>query len=51
MRIIPPGIDCVRSILFLTVEIFHGGGVKVGVTADGDHGAIGRQEREEAGGE
>lgn len=44
MGIIPPGIDCVWPVLFLTVEIFQGGGVKVGVTADGDHGAIGRQE-------
>ena len=49
--IIPPGIDRVWPVLFLTVEIFQGGGVKVGVTADGDHGAVGRQEGEEGGGE
>ena len=47
----PPCVDCLSSILFLTVEIFHGGSVKVGVTANGDDGAIGDEDGDEAGGE
>ena len=46
-----PCIDCLRPILFLTVQVIHGGGMKVGIAADGDHSAIGCQEGEEAGGE
>ena len=51
LHFMPPCIDCLWSILFLTVEIFHGGGVKVGVAADGDDGAIGHEDGEQAGGE
>ena len=46
-----PGVYCVWSVLSLTVEVFHGGGVKVGIAADGDHGPVGREDGEEAGGE
>ena len=51
LHFLPPCVDCLWSILFLTVEIFHGGGVKVGVAADGDDGAIGHEDGEQAGGD
>ena len=51
MGIIPPRIDCMRPVLSLTVEVFHGVGVQVGVAADGDHGAVDGEDGQEAGGE
>ena len=40
-----------RPVLSLTVEVFHGVGVQVGVAADGDHGAVDGEDGQEAGGE